>query len=173
MFGIVGIFGYAPSSEPVDLAEVLRIRDAMVARGPDDAGVWYDDTRRIAFGHRRLAIIDISSSGALSREIENTPIRTFTLGFSEYQDSINDETSLAKAVATEYGARHCTSWIAREDFLADLDTLLSVMDQPSTDGVNTYMVCREGRRSDIKWRLQVSAEMSCLAAIPASARYLL
>src|SRR5260370_7563116 len=64
MCGIVGMFGYTRRSQPVDLAEVQRINDAMAARGPDDAAIWHDSTRCIAFGHRRLAIIDITSSGA-------------------------------------------------------------------------------------------------------------
>lgn len=36
----------------------------MVARGPDGAGVWMAESRRIGFGHRRLAIIDLGEGGA-------------------------------------------------------------------------------------------------------------
>ena len=45
---------------PPDLGPVHRMRDAMAARGPDHAGAWRDD--RVAFGHRRLAIIDLSAA---------------------------------------------------------------------------------------------------------------
>lgn len=31
--------------------------------GPDDEGVFYDDTNHLAFGHRRLSIIDLSNNG--------------------------------------------------------------------------------------------------------------
>ena len=32
-------------------------------RGPDDFGIWLDSNQPIAFGHRRLSIVDISASG--------------------------------------------------------------------------------------------------------------
>ncbi len=38
-------------------------RDAMIHRGPDDAGVWWSEDDRVGLGHRRLAIIDLSPAG--------------------------------------------------------------------------------------------------------------
>src|SRR5438105_1800843 len=64
MCGIVGIYAYREPAPPVDSAELLRIRDHMLRRGPDGAGLWMSQDRRIGFGHRRLAIIDLSESGA-------------------------------------------------------------------------------------------------------------
>ena len=32
-------------------------------RGPDDEGVWVDVEARVAFGHRRLSIVDLSPAG--------------------------------------------------------------------------------------------------------------
>ena len=60
MCGINGIFAYNPVANPPDEGELLRTRDAMAARGPDGAGSWWSDNRRLAFGHRRLSIIDLS-----------------------------------------------------------------------------------------------------------------
>jgi len=37
--------------------------DAIAHRGPDDAGVWADKDASIGFGHRRLAILDLSPEG--------------------------------------------------------------------------------------------------------------
>ena len=36
---------------------------ALATRGPDDEGVWVDEADGVALGHRRLAIIDLSSLG--------------------------------------------------------------------------------------------------------------
>lgn len=43
--------------------DVVAMRDAMYRGGPDSAGLYYDAENCIAFGHRRLSIIDISNSG--------------------------------------------------------------------------------------------------------------
>ncbi len=40
------------------------MNDRMAARGPDGSGLWLSDDGRMGFAHRRLAIIDLSDSGA-------------------------------------------------------------------------------------------------------------
>ena len=64
MCGIAGIFAYHPSARPVNRAELTAIRDHMEARGPDGSGEWYNADGRLGFGHRRLAIIDLTEGGA-------------------------------------------------------------------------------------------------------------
>src|SRR5436190_7004748 len=64
MCGIAAIFAYHSSASAVDPAELLRIRDAMTPRGPDAAGEWCSLNHRVGLAHRRLAIIDLSPSGA-------------------------------------------------------------------------------------------------------------
>ena len=44
-------------------AAVAGMADSLAHRGPDDRGVWTDETCGIAFGHRRLSIIDLSPFG--------------------------------------------------------------------------------------------------------------
>ena len=63
MCGIAGIFSYA-NDHPIDVAELERIEQAMIARGPDGRGIWQSDHGRIGLAHRRLAIIDPTPSGA-------------------------------------------------------------------------------------------------------------
>ena len=62
MCGIAGILSFSPSVWPVSEGALITMRDTMVHRGPDGAGVWVDDASRIGFGHRRLAIIDLSEA---------------------------------------------------------------------------------------------------------------
>ena len=64
MCGIAGILTYRQTDAPVNRDELLKIRDAMGVRGPDGAGFWIADGRRVGLAHRRLAIIDLGDSGA-------------------------------------------------------------------------------------------------------------
>jgi asparagine synthase (glutamine-hydrolysing) len=64
MCGIAGIFTYHNSVPPTDVEEILRIREAMQSRGPDGAGLWISEDKRLALAHRRLSIIDLSEAGA-------------------------------------------------------------------------------------------------------------
>jgi asparagine synthase (glutamine-hydrolysing) len=51
------------SSRPVAAAALVAMADRLRHRGPDDDGIWLDDSGQVGFGHRRLAIIDLSSAG--------------------------------------------------------------------------------------------------------------
>src|SRR5712692_11269632 len=64
MCGIAGIYAYHYAANPIELAELRKIRDHMAARGPDGLGEWRSQDGRVGFGHRRLAIIDLSDRGA-------------------------------------------------------------------------------------------------------------
>ncbi len=64
MCGINGILRLRPEAAPVDPAVLLRTRDAMALRGPDGSGSWISSDGTIGLGHRRLAIIDLSETGA-------------------------------------------------------------------------------------------------------------
>jgi len=58
-----GIVGYASIDRPFSSALLLQMRDALRHRGPDDEGAWWSEDGRVALGHRRLAIIDLSPAG--------------------------------------------------------------------------------------------------------------
>ncbi|HEU0037830.1 MAG TPA: asparagine synthase (glutamine-hydrolyzing), partial [Verrucomicrobiae bacterium] len=64
MCGIAAIFAYHGSAPGVEGGELRAIRDCMKSRGPDGEGEWFDSSRRVGLGHRRLAIIDLSPGGA-------------------------------------------------------------------------------------------------------------
>ncbi|MDZ4326219.1 MAG: hypothetical protein U1A73_14585 [Pseudomonas sp.] len=44
-------------------AVATRMAQAITHRGPDDAGAWADASCGVAFGHRRLSIVDLSPAG--------------------------------------------------------------------------------------------------------------
>ncbi|WP_026146879.1 asparagine synthase (glutamine-hydrolyzing) [Methylomonas sp. MK1] len=64
MCGINGIFLHNSTVNSVDADELLATRDYMYNRGPDGEGLWISNCSRVGFGHRRLAIIELSTLGA-------------------------------------------------------------------------------------------------------------
>lgn len=64
MCGFVGYLGGNNHLTRRDGEAILqRMADRIVTRGPDDAGYWCQPEQHIGLGHRRLAIIDLSSAG--------------------------------------------------------------------------------------------------------------
>jgi asparagine synthase (glutamine-hydrolysing) len=63
MCGICGVWEYGASEGSVETSLIVRMRDEMTHRGPDDAGDLIFDERRGGFGFRRLSIIDLSAAG--------------------------------------------------------------------------------------------------------------
>jgi asparagine synthase (glutamine-hydrolysing) len=62
MCGIVGIYSF--NGKPVDENLLTRMRDTMAHRGPDGAGIWVSENRKVGLAHRRLSIIDLSESAS-------------------------------------------------------------------------------------------------------------
>lgn len=61
MCGISGFWSRTDLAPDDARARLEKMRDTMYHRGPDDAGSWL--LRRLAFGHRRLSIVDLSPLG--------------------------------------------------------------------------------------------------------------
>lgn len=64
MCGVAAIFSYHYASPAIDKDELRQVRDSMRKRGPDGSGEWFSADGRVALGHRRLAIIDLSPRGS-------------------------------------------------------------------------------------------------------------
>ena len=60
MCGIVGAISFR---HPVDAGLLERQRDTMEHRGPDSSGSWLSPDQLVGFGHRRLAIVDLTPGG--------------------------------------------------------------------------------------------------------------
>lgn len=70
MCGIIGIIGRNWTTKAL-----IHGRDAMIHRGPDDAGIeerTLPNRSRLGFGHRRLSILDLSSAGHQPMEDHET-----------------------------------------------------------------------------------------------------
>lgn len=62
MCGIAGFLS-VPSLKLGDERALRLMVGALTHRGPDDQGEWLDPSAGVALGHRRLAVIDLSSAG--------------------------------------------------------------------------------------------------------------
>jgi len=64
MCGFVGFVDRVCSRGKEDGEAILRrMADTLTYRGPDDAGYWFNSKKKIGLGHRRLAVVDLSSAG--------------------------------------------------------------------------------------------------------------
>ena len=65
MCGIAGLFDRRRNINPETLASIVeRMTDSLALRGPDGRGIWVDPERGFALGNRRLAIVDLTPTGA-------------------------------------------------------------------------------------------------------------
>jgi asparagine synthase (glutamine-hydrolysing) len=94
--------------------------------------------------------IDSGTVVALACEAGAENLRTVTLSFAEYEDTHDDEAPLARQVAEAYGTNHRTRLLGEAEFQAELPRILSVMDQPSIDGINTYFISKAAAEVGVK-----------------------
>ena len=60
MCGIAGLLKYSRDAR----ANIQKMNERMLHRGPDDGGVYLSENGEVALGHRRLSIVDLSKNGA-------------------------------------------------------------------------------------------------------------
>lgn len=63
MCGITGIWLPRPINQSELIAQITAMSDSLAHRGPDSSGIWCDGNSTVAFGHRRLSILDLSDRG--------------------------------------------------------------------------------------------------------------
>jgi len=71
MCGIVGVWDFKNKINP-DL--LIKTRDTLKHRGPDDAGIFIDEKNNLGLGHQRLSILDLTQAGHQPMEIGNLVI---------------------------------------------------------------------------------------------------
>jgi asparagine synthase (glutamine-hydrolysing) len=64
MCGIAGLFRPGGGDESALVGYARRMATAVSHRGPDASGIWANAAAGIAFGHRRLSILDLSEAGS-------------------------------------------------------------------------------------------------------------
>ena len=82
--------------------------------------------------------IDSGSLAGLIKDNGASGMQGITIAFNEFQGKHENEAPVAAEIARSYGIRHHVRTITRQEFEADLPRILSAMDQPSIDGINTW-----------------------------------
>ena len=143
------------------VTETLRAAQANPASGIDRGAVDREVREALLDTVRHHLVADVDVGVFLSAGRDSTTLaalaaeaggrlQTVTLGFEEYRGTADDEVPLAEAVAAHYGADHQTVWVGRSEFEAQFDGFLDAMDQPSMDGLNTYLVSRAAVAAGLK-----------------------
>lgn len=90
--------------------------------------------------------VDSAALLTLAAETSGDKLRTISLGFDVDQF---DETADAAATAAAFGTQHSSLKITAEQVLAALPDLFKASDQPTVDGMNTFIVSRAAREAGL------------------------
>jgi asparagine synthase (glutamine-hydrolysing) len=82
--------------------------------------------------------IDSGSLAGLINDAGASGMQGITIAYNEFQGRHENEAPVAAEIARSYGIRHHVRIITQQEFDADLPRILSAMDQPSIDGINTW-----------------------------------
>lgn len=91
--------------------------------------------------------LDSSTVVALMARAAGTPVRTCSLAFEE---KAFDESAYARVVAREFGTDHYERVISAAEVVNTLDRAFEAIDQPSIDGLNTFLVSQVAREAGLK-----------------------
>ncbi len=95
--------------------------------------------------------MDSTAICALTSEATPRPeLRALTLGFDEYTGTHDDEVPGASTVARQCAVPHDVIRVRRADFTGERERILAAMDQPSVDGINTYMISKAAAELGLK-----------------------
>ncbi len=92
--------------------------------------------------------VDSAAVTALMSRESATRVKTFSIGFDHAGEAL-DESGYAAEVAAALGTEHTAYRLSGDDVAAAWDDVINNMDQPSADGLNTWMVSRAAAR-DVK-----------------------
>ena len=89
---------------------------------------------------------DSSALVALTSRLTGTPPRTFSVVFDEAQYS---EATHARAVATKFRTDHSEIHLNEDQLLEMLPQALASLDQPTMDGINTFVVSKAVKQAGV------------------------
>ena len=94
--------------------------------------------------------VDSGAVVGLMRDAGQRDIKTITLAFEEFRGTAQDETPLAAKVAQRYKTEHHVQVVTQTELQQNLAQFLKDMDQPSVDGINTWLVSKAAKEVGLK-----------------------
>jgi asparagine synthase (glutamine-hydrolysing) len=140
---------------PLKAAETSDYRDLHAANGNRSATQLPEILRDAVLSHLVSDVpvgvflsggIDSSSLVAILNQAGVRPT-TYSLSFREKEF---DESRYSRAVASQFNTEHHEILVSQNDALAMMPDALQAMDQPTIDGINTYVVSRHTRANGVK-----------------------
>lgn len=125
----------------------------------DELSVKKQVREKIFTAVRRQMVSDVPIGAFLSGGIDSSimvaamamqsdqPINTFTVAFKEKEF---DESELAAIIAKQYKTSHNEIYLSPEDILESIPGIVDVTDNPSGDGINSYIVTNAIKKAGLK-----------------------
>jgi asparagine synthase (glutamine-hydrolysing) len=95
--------------------------------------------------------IDSSAVVSLMNQETDSPVETLAVVFKEPE---YDESVYSKQVADKMGTQHHTLELDESDLVNALPDAIFAMDQPTVDGINTFLIAKCARKSN--WKVALS-----------------
>lgn len=111
--------------------------------------LWHHLIADVDVGIFLSAGIDSSTIVNAISEVAPAPT-TITLGFEEYKNTQKNEVPIAESVSRYFKTHHKTAWISEAFAKTQMENIITAMDQPSIDGVNTYFVSMVAAQQGLK-----------------------
>jgi asparagine synthase (glutamine-hydrolysing) len=138
--------GAGPSKPHFDLPDLFSVdaehdRTTNLAVAIEDS-VQHHMVADVPIGALLSAGVDSSVLISMMTRCSAGPVKSVTIGFKEFQGTAVDEVPLAEQVAASFNTEHTTRLVSRGEFERDLPKILSAMDQPSIDGINSWFASK-------------------------------
>jgi asparagine synthase (glutamine-hydrolysing) len=149
---------------PETIAELrTQLEDAILLRTVSDVPVGVF----LSGGIDSSALVALLSS-------KHPTLSTFSIVFNESDYS---EAEYSRSISTRFGTDHHEIEISSHAVMTSLPQIIGAMDQPTVDGVNTYIISRETRRMGFKVALsglgadEIFAGYETFTAVPRMERF--
>lgn len=91
--------------------------------------------------------IDSSLISLVASQFNGDNLRTLSVVFNE---KVYSEEEYQSMILKKIKSKHRTYLLTEKDFISSLDDIFSAMDQPTTDGVNTYFISKYAKEAGLK-----------------------